>query len=103
MTALKEKNIKKLAEGLGVQWGDIETHLTNQLADLDTLGAKRGEAGHLSPFSPKTLALTEQAYPADARAWVEAGRDAILALKAFLAEDVDSALRLWTDLPFPLT
>jgi len=99
---LKEKNIQKLAEGVGVQWGDIETRLNSQLADLDTLGAKRGEAGHLSPFSPKTLTLTEQAYPADARAWVEAGRDAVLALKAFLTEDVDSALRSWADLSLPL-
>lgn len=98
---LKEKNIKKLAEGIGVEWSRIETHLLNQLTDLNTLGAKRGEAGHVSPFSPKVPAVVEQPYPAHARGWVEAGRDAVLALEAFLAEEVEVALRSWVALGMP--
>jgi hypothetical protein len=98
---LKENNIKKLAEGIGVEWTSVEGSLHSQLVDLDTLGAKRGEAGHLSPFSPKTLTLKQEAYPGDARGWVEGGRDAVLALEAFLAEDVESALRSLTELRMP--
>jgi hypothetical protein len=62
--------------------------MVKQLADLDTLGAKRGAAGHISPFSPNAPVLEERTYPSDARGWVEGACDAIHALKRFLDREV---------------
>jgi hypothetical protein len=90
---IRTGNLKKLAEGCGVNWQEFEAVLSSRLADLDTLGAKRGEAGHLSPFSSKQLAVSAQAYPDDVRGWVEAGRDAAVAVRAYLSEVVDGQFR----------
>jgi len=82
---LKASNIKRLAEGVGIEWDRLEARFVDELVDLDTLGAKRGEAGHISPFSAP--AVTERIYPSQARQWVGAGRDAIVAIQRFLAHD----------------
>lgn len=95
---LKENNIKKLAQGLGVEWPRVESRLSKELIDLNTLGAKRGAAGHLSPFTPSQGAH-EETYPSDVRAWVESGRDAVLALERLLTED--ATVRALTDTYIP--
>jgi hypothetical protein len=82
---IKASNIMKLAEGIGLNWNDCESTLLTSLADLDTLGAKRGEAGHVSPFSPYAVAVTEQAYPDHAREWVVGGLKATLAIESYLS------------------
>ena len=59
------------------EWGSFEQVLSQELADLTTLGARRGEAGHLSPFSGKAVILNQQEYPEDARRWVRAAGAAL--------------------------
>ncbi len=81
---IKERNICKLAEGAGLDWSRFDQKLSGAMADLGTLGARRGSVGHQSPFSDKSIALTDQVYPDDARQWVEAARDAALNVRAYL-------------------
>jgi hypothetical protein len=90
---IKTRNILHLAKHVGLNWGDFESGLLTHLADLDTLGAKRGEAGHLSPFSAKTLTITRLVYPDEVRVWVAGARDAALAVRRYLHNSVDEQLR----------
>jgi len=90
---VKTPNVRRLAEGVGLAWQQFEAALAGRLADLDTLGAKRGAAGHLSPFSMKQVALTAQVYPDDVRGWVEAGRDAAVAVNRYLSDAVEAQTR----------
>jgi hypothetical protein len=86
---LKARNLRKLAQGVGLAWAAFESALTNELADLDTLGASRGEAGHLSPFSQKAVLISPQIYPDDVRGWVEAGGEAALKIQGYLSRTVE--------------
>lgn len=81
---LKSEHVERLAKLTGVQWVDLEDSLTSELADLDLLGAKRGAAGHLSPFTTRSSVLTISMYPDDVRGWVEAGTKAVLGIERFL-------------------
>ncbi|HOF37601.1 MAG TPA: hypothetical protein PK132_12650 [Dermatophilaceae bacterium] len=74
---IKERNVETLARSIGLEWGSFEQVLSQELADLTTLGARRGEAGHLSPFSGKAVILNQQEYPEDARRWVRAAGAAL--------------------------
>lgn len=67
-------NLKKLVASLGTDWRLFEQGLSTELADLDALGSKRGEVGHLSPFSNKSVQVTPRVYPDDVRGWVANGR-----------------------------
>jgi hypothetical protein len=87
---LKVHNIQSLAKGTGLDWQDFEADLNVSLADLNSLGGKRGEAGHLSPFSDKAVQISQNDYPDDARAWVVAGRDAVLSIASYLDSVVDA-------------
>lgn len=93
---IKNNNIRKLAEVVGINWSDFEFRLSSALDDLETLGAKRGESGHLSPFSPKTFGLKQSIYPDDARGWVTDALAATSNIIAFLQSR--AAPTLWTGL-----
>jgi hypothetical protein len=81
---LKASNVQSLAEQVGIDWVDFEDRLNAQLADLSTLGSKRGSAGHLSPYTIKVTNLTSSDYPHDVRKWVQLGIDAINAIRDHL-------------------
>jgi len=81
-------NLKKLVGGLGTDWRLFEQGLSTELADLDALGSKRGEVGHLSPFSNKSVQVTPRVYPDDVRGWVANGRVAALAVEGYLVGEV---------------
>lgn len=85
---VKTDKVRKLAEGAGVSWPEFESALAGQLGDLDTLGAKRGEAGHLGPLTMKATTLSRQDYPDNVRGWVHHGRDAGLAIRNYLNERI---------------
>lgn len=89
---IKTENVRKLANGVGLVWNEFEATLANELADLDTLGANRGEAGHLSPFSTKAVALTRQVYPDEVRGWVESGCAAAFAIERYLKAAVQEQM-----------
>jgi hypothetical protein len=82
---LKPDNLKKLARLVGLDWAAFDGELSSQLADLQTLGVRRGDAGHLSPYSTKAIFLTRQDYPENVREWVHGGRDAALTVRSYLA------------------
>jgi len=81
---IKPHNIENLARLVGLDWNRFEAALNTQMEDLRTLGTKRGDAGHLSPYSEKAVALSRQDYPENVREWVNAGRDAVLGVIAHL-------------------
>lgn len=81
---LKADNIEKLAQLIGVEWMGLEDALNPYLADLNTLGSKRGSAGHLSPYTEKVTSISTSDGPDDVRRWVRDGRDAAVALEQYL-------------------
>lgn len=81
---IKSDNLAKLAGLVGLDWKEFDDALNSELADLDTLGSKRGEAGHLSPYTEKAVHITRQIYPEEVRDWVAAARDASVAVCAYL-------------------
>lgn len=81
--------VEKLAKLVGLEWESFEDHLDTELAALKTLSSKRGEAGHLSPFTSQATKLTWQDYPENVREWVHAGRDAILEIELYLKQLID--------------
>lgn len=89
---IRPANIMKLARGVGLDWMAFEDALSSQLADLDTLGAKRGQAGHLSPFSSKAMMVVQHADPDDVRDWVSAARDSALRVDEYLVQGFDAQL-----------
>lgn len=89
---IKSANLKKLVAGVGHEWTLFEQRFNAELADLDTLGSKRGEAGHLSPFSGKAVVLTPKVYPDDVRVWMSNGRDAALAIRLHLQRRVQDQI-----------
>ena len=80
------ENVEGLAKLTGLDWPDFEQRLSSELADLKTLTSKRGEAGHLSPFTPNAEGLSWQDYPENVREWVGGGRDAVIAIQNHLRE-----------------
>lgn len=86
---LKPNNVEHLAQTVGLDWVRFETTLNSQLEDLRTLGTKRGDAGHLSPYTEKAVVLSRQDYPDNVREWVYAGRDAVIAIASYLSLLVD--------------
>lgn len=81
---IKPENVEGLARLVGLDWKAFERSLDTQLEDLRTLGKKRGEAGHLSPYTDKAVTLTRQDYPENVREWVHGGRDAVSDIVAYL-------------------
>ena len=81
---IKPENVEALTRLLGTDWKAFEDALYAQLADLKTLGVKRGEAGHLSPYTDQGTALTWRDYPENVREWVLAGHDAVTAIVDYL-------------------
>jgi hypothetical protein len=81
---IKPDNIEKLASLVGLDWRAFDDRLVNELEDLRTLGVKRGEAGHLSPYTEKSVRLTRQDYPENVREWIHAGRDAVVSISSYL-------------------
>ncbi|HEV3002645.1 MAG TPA: hypothetical protein VGW75_18050 [Solirubrobacteraceae bacterium] len=90
---VKPAKVRTLAEGAGVSWPEFESALAAQLADLDTLGAKRGEAGHLGPLTMKATKLSRRDYPDNVRGWVHDARDAGLAIRTYLDDRVAGQCR----------
>lgn len=86
---LKSHNVQSLAQTVGLHWPDFEQHLNVQLSDLDTLGAKRGSAGHLSPFTENVTEITASDGPDDVRNWVEGGCTAVKSIDSYLRDIVD--------------
>lgn len=80
---LKPANIENLAQAAGVAWGEFDDALSTHLANLQNLGVKRGDAGHLSPFSAQ---LTEVVHPEQVREWVSNGVSAVAAIESFLLQ-----------------
>ncbi|MGW9419386.1 HEPN domain-containing protein [Cellulosimicrobium funkei] len=83
---LKTSNVEGLAKLVGVRWEPLERELNLVLSDLDTLGVKRGAAGHLSPYTEKTTDISLSDGPDDVRKWVEDGRKAIEAISKYLRD-----------------
>jgi hypothetical protein len=81
---LKSINVKSLAKPVGVPWRLIEQELGPSLADLDTLGSKRGAAGHASPFSPRFRPIEQVWWPSNVRGWVADGLAAVEAIADLL-------------------
>lgn len=81
---LKTNNIQGLAKGVGLHWPSLEDSLNLELNDLDTLGTKRGTAGHLSPFTDKVTQISNSDGPDDIRSWVYAGVSAVESLNEYL-------------------
>lgn len=82
---LKRKNVEDLSKCLGIDWRKLEDALNTGLSDLDTLGTKRGAAGHLSPFTQKVTEIAHSDGPDDVREWVENGRAAVESVKDYLS------------------
>lgn len=82
---LKAENVKSMSKLLGLDWDVIEDRFNSELADLNTLGSKRGSAGHLSPYSVKATGLTTNVDPEDVRGWVASGLVAITSVQKYLA------------------
>lgn len=83
---LKSSNIQSMCELIGLHWPDLEDALNAELNDLDTLGAKRGAAGHLSPYTEQATAIATTDGPDDVRRWVGNGRLGVQAIVAYLDE-----------------
>jgi len=81
---VKEENVQALSKLLGLDWPSFDNAVGLHLADLNHLGSKRGAAGHLSPFTEKATALSQEDTPDDVRAWVQSGVDAVNAIEAYL-------------------
>jgi hypothetical protein len=60
---VKADNVKKLAEGIGLAWADFDRRLGAALNDLDNLGSRRGEAGHMAPLTTKATKVTDRVDP----------------------------------------
>lgn len=82
---IKTHNVQNLAKLIGVSWEEFENELSDALADLTTLGAKRGDAGHLSPFSKKMTELTDALDPDDVRKWVSDGLSGVERISTYLS------------------
>jgi hypothetical protein len=85
---IKRDNILCLAEGVGLEWEDFELTLNAAVSDLNTLGAKRGSVGHLSPFTAKSALLTSRVDLADVRDWVQNAERAVGEVVAYLAKEL---------------
>lgn len=81
---LKARNVENLAQLVGVEWVRLESTLNSNLADLNTLGSKRGAAGHLSPYTEKVTSISTSDGPDDVRRWVRDGREAAVAIERYL-------------------
>jgi hypothetical protein len=81
---IKTKNIQSLAETAGCDWPALDAQLNGCLADLDTLGVKRGFAGHHSPYAGRTTDIVDNDTSDDVRQWVENGRLAVEAIGQYL-------------------
>ena len=81
---VKASNIERLAECAGLDWTEFDNALSGAIADLTTLGAKRGDAGHLSPFTTKSVFLSDIDGPEDVVRWVDEGVTAARAIEAYL-------------------
>lgn len=82
---IKSKDVQKLAKCVGLEWPEFEDSLNAELADLDTLGTKRGSAGHLSPYTDRVTSIEDHVGPDDVRSWVTAGRTALEQLEGYLS------------------
>jgi hypothetical protein len=85
---LKTENIQNLASFIGLDWTEFDDAFNSELADLNTLGVKRGSAGHLSPYTSKVTSIAQNSGPDDVRSWVNAGRDAVLKLELYLSDRI---------------
>lgn len=83
---LKSDNVQDLAKLVGVEWAAIDDAADVQLAALTTLGAKRGAAGHTSPFTSPAQAVAEEEYPANVREWVEQAVRTVIALESVVEQ-----------------
>lgn len=81
---LKQNNVESLAQAAGVSWNEFDDALSTHLANLQSLGVRRGDAGHLSPFSGKLTAIEEVIHPSHVREWVNNGLNALVAIEQFL-------------------
>lgn len=87
---LRSSNVESMCKLVGLHWEGVESALNAELLDLDTLGAKRGAASHLSPYSEKSTAIAVTDGPDDVRRWVKEGRLAIDAIIKYIATTVPS-------------
>lgn len=87
---LGPSNVNGLAKLVGLDWKAFENFHVQELADLQNLATKRGEAGHLSPFTERSVMLSRQDYPDNVREWVEAGRSAVTKIGVYLKTLIDS-------------
>ena len=83
---LKAANVQDLAKLVGVEWAVIDDAADVRLAALTTLGAKRGAAGHTSPFTSPVQAVSEEEYPANVREWVAEAVQTVIALEAVVKQ-----------------
>ncbi|WP_142271617.1 hypothetical protein [Mycobacterium sp. AT1] len=91
---LKLANVQTLAKCVGLHWPAFDDALSSELADLTTLGVKRGSAGHLSPYTEKVTSIEDSVGIDDVRLWVEAARIAVINVERYLksiAPPVESA------------
>lgn len=85
---LSPANVESLAKLVGLDWKSLENDLDQELADLQNLASKRGEASHLSPFTDRSVKLSRQDYPENVREWVVAGREAVSKVGEYLGSRV---------------
>lgn len=82
---LKTQNVESMASLVGFDWPTFEAAFNIELADLDTLGVKRGAAGHLSPYTSRVNAIAASDGPEQIREWVNNARVAVEAIARYLA------------------
>lgn len=87
---LAPQNIENLAKLVGLDWARFDKRLDQEIGNLKTLASKRGEAGHLSPFTDKAIKLSRQDYPENVREWVSNGREAVERIDNYLTELIQS-------------
>lgn len=64
---IKKKDLKRIVQGIGLNWLQFEATCSDLIAAAETLGAKRGSVAHVRSAAG---GLQAQIYPADARGYV---------------------------------
>lgn len=81
---VKRNNIETLSQSAGIEWIEFEDHLDEELAHLTTLGTKRDEVGHLSPFNLRMSGISEDLTRSSVEEWVNNGLQATEKMIAYI-------------------
>lgn len=87
---VRKSNIKRLAIGAGLSWGEIEESCSGLLTSCETLGAKRGATAHISAAAVSDDGLSQQLYPEDVRRYTNDALRGVDDLRTFLLQSLGS-------------